>query len=178
MSNIRQLPGLSRFLLPSLFSDLQSAAIDGPVIIMNASKYGCDAHIVFADKDPVYIPLPVTKEDVRELSSRLRTLTRDAKRMGIKDMKKEFKIFFRKLWDKLVSHIVNVLQTTCHRNSRIWWCPTADFSLLPLHAAAPYKERQKSVSDIYASSYTTILTALIRAGRPSLLDSAHETRNA
>ena len=173
VSKIRELPGLSQFLLPSSFSNLQRAAKDGPIVIMNASKYSCDALIVFSDKDAVHIPLPVTKEGVRELSLRLRTLTRSAKRM---DMEKEFKIFLRELWDKLVSHIVNVLQTTCHRNSRIWWCPTAEFSLLPLHAAAPYRQGQKGVSDLYVSSYTTTLTALIRARRPSLPKSAHDKK--
>ena len=50
VSNIRQLPTHSRFLLPSLFSDLQCAANGGPVIIVNASKYSCDA---LFDRDPM-----------------------------------------------------------------------------------------------------------------------------
>ena len=133
VSEIHELPGLSRFLLSSLFSDLQRAAVDGPVIIMNASKYGCDALTVFADQDPVHIPLPITKEDVRELSLRFRTLTRVAKtRMDIADMEMQFKTFLRELWDRLVSYVVNILLTTgCHHNSRIWWCPIAESSLLP-----------------------------------------------
>ena len=32
-------PGLSRFLLPSLFPDFQRAASGGPLIIINASEY-------------------------------------------------------------------------------------------------------------------------------------------
>jgi len=43
ISRIRMLPDFSRFLLPPLFSDLQQAARDGPVIIVNASRYSCDA---------------------------------------------------------------------------------------------------------------------------------------
>ncbi|KAG6369248.1 hypothetical protein JVT61DRAFT_15554 [Boletus reticuloceps] len=43
VTNIRQLPGLSRFLLPSVFSDLQRAADGGPVIITNVRKYSFDA---------------------------------------------------------------------------------------------------------------------------------------
>ena len=34
---------------------------------------------------------------------------------------------------------------------------------LPLHAAGPYQSGQKSLPDIYTSSYTTTLSALIRA---------------
>ncbi|KAF8551333.1 hypothetical protein OG21DRAFT_1487080 [Imleria badia] len=58
VTNIRELPGLSRFLLPSLFPDLQRAAAaanGGPVIIVNASKYSCDALIIFLDRDRVHI---------------------------------------------------------------------------------------------------------------------------
>ena len=50
VTNIRKLPGLSRFLLPSLFPDLQRAASGGPVIVVNSSKYSCDALIVFLDR--------------------------------------------------------------------------------------------------------------------------------
>ena len=56
-TNIHNLPDLSCFLPPSLFRDLQRAAIGGPVIIVNASKYSCDALIVFLDLDLVHSPL-------------------------------------------------------------------------------------------------------------------------
>ena len=49
VTNIREVPGLSRFLLPSLFPDLQRAASGGHIIIVNASQYGCDALIIFLD---------------------------------------------------------------------------------------------------------------------------------
>ena len=67
VTNIRKLPRLSHFLLPFLFSDLQRAASVGPVIIVNASKYSCDALTVFLDQDPIHIPLQITQEDVRDL---------------------------------------------------------------------------------------------------------------
>ena len=109
--NICELPGLSRFLLPSLFSDLRRAASGGLVIIVNASKHSCDVLVVFADGDPVHIPLSVTKEDVRDLSSKLRTLTVHAKRS---DVTRDLALFLRELWDHVVSPIVDFLRTT-HR---------------------------------------------------------------
>ena len=48
---------------------------------MNASKYSCDALAVFVDRDPVHIPLPVTREDVQRLTSKLHDSTKLAKRM-------------------------------------------------------------------------------------------------
>ena len=168
-TNIRKLPGFSRFLLPLLFSDLQRAASGGPVIIVNASKHGCDALIVFLDRDPVHIPLQITRESVRDLSTELQTLTVRAKR---DDVTRELASFLRKLWDQVVSPIVDCLQTTHPSQSRIWWCPTAEFSALPLHAAGPFRKGQQNLPHLYISSYTPTLTALIRARRHDPSDPA------
>ena len=164
VSNIRELPGLSRFLLPPLFPDLQDAAKGGPVVVVNASKYSCDVLVVLAYKDPVHVPLSITRENVRELSSKLRALTALAKR---EDVTKDLGMFLRELWDRVVSHIAEVLLPQVARHSRIWWCPTAEFCLLPLHAAGPYKKGQQNLADMFISSYTPTLSALIRARRPS-----------
>ncbi|KAG1745617.1 hypothetical protein EDB19DRAFT_1691560 [Suillus lakei] len=43
-----------------LFSDLQKAAEDGPVIIVNTSQYCCDALIIHGAEDPVHVPLDIT----------------------------------------------------------------------------------------------------------------------
>jgi CHAT domain-containing protein/tetratricopeptide (TPR) repeat protein len=173
VTDIRKLPGLSRFLLPSLFSDLRRAASLGPVIIVNASNYGCDALIVFLDQDPVHIPLQITRENVRELSTELHTLTSRAKRA---DVTKELAFFLRKLWDQIVSPIVDCLQTTHPSQSRIWWCPTGEFSVLPLHAAGPYRKGQQNLPHIYISSYTPTLNALIRARRGDPSNSAPDQK--
>jgi hypothetical protein len=75
ISRIRMLPGLSRFLLPQLFSNLQKAAKDGPVIIVNASQYSYDALIIMSTQDPVHIPLNVTQAEFSELSSEFQSIT-------------------------------------------------------------------------------------------------------
>ncbi|KAG8218941.1 hypothetical protein J3R82DRAFT_4649 [Butyriboletus roseoflavus] len=174
VTRIRELPGLSHFLLPSPFSDLQQAACEGPVIIVNASKYGCDALVVLADRNPHHIPLSITKEGVRELSLKLGKLTVDAKSM---DVTRKLAIFMRELWDEVLSPIVNFLQMVLPFQSRIWWCPTAEFSSLPLHAAASYRKGQQSLADLYISSYTPTLTALIRARRHDLPHSASKGKH-
>ena len=173
VTDIRNLRGLSRFLLPSLFPDLQLAASGGPVIIVNASKYSCDALIVFLDRDPVHIPLQITQEGVRDLSTEFRTLTMQATRA---DVTKELAFFLRKLWDQIVSPIVCFLRTAHPSQSRIWWCPTAEFSVLPLHAAGPYRKGQQNLPHIYISSCTPTLTALVRARRHDPLNSAVEQK--
>ncbi|KAF8431596.1 CHAT domain-containing protein [Boletus edulis BED1] len=162
--NIRELPGLSRFLLPSLFSELQRAASGGPVIIVNASQYSCDALVVLLDQNPVHIPLQITLECVRDLSKEVNNLTVRATRA---DVTRELAAFLRKLWDLIVSPIVDVLLTMYPPQSRIWWCPTGEFSVLPLHAAGPYRHGEQNLSRLYISSYTPTLSALIRARRPT-----------
>ncbi|KAI9570958.1 CHAT domain-containing protein [Boletus coccyginus] len=173
VTKVRELPSLSCFLLPLLFPDLQLAASGGPVIIVNASEYSCDALVVLLDRDPVHIPLQITQEGVRDLSMELHILTVRAKRF---DVTRDLAAFLRKLWDQIVSPIVDFLQMTHPAQSCIWWCPTTEFSSLPLHAAGSYRKGQQNLSNIYISSYTPTLTALIRARQPDLSSSATQQK--
>ena len=78
------------------------------------------------------------------------------------DVARDLRLFLRILRDQIVSPIV-VHQTTHPSESRIRWCPIGEFSVLPLHAAGPYRNGQRNLPDLYVSSYTPTLTALIRA---------------
>ena len=173
VTSIRELPGLPRFLLPFLFSDLQCAASVEPVIIINASKYSRDALIVFLNRDPDHIPLRLAQEGARDLSTELHTLTVRATKV---DVTREL-AFLRKLWDQIVSlaPILDSIQMTELSHSRIWWCPTAEFSVLPLHAAGPYR-KERDLPVLYISSYIPTLTALIGARRRDPLSSATERK--
>jgi hypothetical protein len=82
-SPLEELPGLARFLLPSTLCELQHAAGVGPVVIVNASQYTCDAFVIFFNRYSVHIPLQITKSRVQDLSSELQSLTLDAKLMDI-----------------------------------------------------------------------------------------------
>ncbi|KAF8425376.1 hypothetical protein L210DRAFT_3653236 [Boletus edulis BED1] len=115
-----------------------------PVIIVNASRYGCDALAVLLDRDPIHIPLQVTYESVRDLSAELHASTERAKKV---DVTRELGSLLCNLWDQ--------------------WCPIAEFSVLPLHAAGPYRKGEQNLSDLYISSYTPTLSALILARRPA-----------
>ncbi|KAG1744133.1 TPR-like protein [Suillus paluster] len=153
VSRIRMLPDFSHFLLPPPFSGLQKAADEGPVIVVNASQYSCDALIIFGFRDPVHIPLDITQTEVSELSSEFQSL---AEEFGSSDHQQELASILRELW-KLY------LESKVEYGSRIWWCPTAEFTLLPLHAAGPYEKKKDNLPHIYISSYTPTLAALIRA---------------
>jgi CHAT domain-containing protein len=66
--------------------------------------------------------------------------------------------------------IVNVLENVLKlkRHSRIWLCPTAAFTSIPLHAANPFiikadRSKEPCLEDLYVCSYTPTLSALVRS---------------
>ena len=57
LAEVRKLPGFQDFLRPNRLSTLQSAAVDAPVVILNASKSSVDA-LIMTSSDVKHIPLP------------------------------------------------------------------------------------------------------------------------
>ncbi|KAJ8595704.1 hypothetical protein M405DRAFT_878058 [Rhizopogon salebrosus TDB-379] len=119
ISRIRMLPDFSRFLLPPLFSDLRYAAEDGPVIIVNSSRYSCDAMIILSVADPVHVPLHVVQADILELSKKFRSLTEDAG--SSHNQLYEIVGFLRTLWERVVDPIAEALKHLAQPGSRIWF---------------------------------------------------------
>ncbi|KAG1732626.1 CHAT domain-containing protein [Suillus paluster] len=158
---IRELEGFSHFLLPPLFSELQDAACDGPIIVLLASKASCDAIIILHTQPPVSVRLAINLEHLVRLSKALsQTVDKEA---GPRGTQPGLIKVLRELWDDIVRPVVENLDRFARRGSRIWWCPTTFFNFLPLHAAGEYKRGGKSLSQLYVSSYTPSLTAMIRA---------------
>ena len=159
-SRIRTVPGFSRFLLPPEFPGLQTTARDGPVIIMNASRYSCDAVVILHDSDPTHVKLHTSKTHLSALATRFRPVVDKPELVTTK----EIGTMLRELWECAVEPVVQVLQQPgTALNSRIWWCPTSDFTFLPLHAAGPYRKGQSNILYLYISSYTPTLGMLLRA---------------
>ncbi|KAG1847938.1 CHAT domain-containing protein [Suillus tomentosus] len=172
VSRVRLLPDFSRFLLPPLFSDLQKAAEDGPVIIVNAGQRSCDALIIHSAGDPVHVPLDIKQAELSEFSSEFQSL---AQQFGSSDYQLTLVGILRKLWNAVVDPVVQALKKSEVRpGSRIWWCPTAEFTLLPLHAAGSYEKGRDNLSDIYISSYTPTLATLVRARQQVSLDASSQ----
>ncbi|KAG2159005.1 CHAT domain-containing protein [Suillus bovinus] len=158
VEEIRKIEGFSRFLLPPLFSDLQDAARDGPIIMLIASKSSCDAIIIPHKQPPTSIQLPT---DIQKLIKLVNTFQEAVdKETG---HQQALTGALNELWNNVVGPVVENLGGLVRLGSRIWWCPTSLFSFLPLHAAGEYRERGKFLSQLYISSYTPSLTALIKA---------------
>ncbi|KAG1727975.1 CHAT domain-containing protein [Suillus lakei] len=153
VEEIRKIEGFSRFLLPPLFSDLQAAAHDGPIIVLLASESSCNAIIIPHLQPPTSIQLPTTLEKLQALVDKLQGASEAALKKTLME-----------LWDNVVGPVVENLGRFAQRGSRIWWCPTSVFNSLPLHTAGEYnREHGQFLSWLYISSYTPSLTALIKA---------------
>ncbi|KAG1852529.1 CHAT domain-containing protein [Suillus subluteus] len=171
VAEIRNLRAFSRFLLPPLYADLQAAARHGPVIILIASQYSCSAIIVPTSGDPHHVPLPsVSLTELNNLKDHFARAIRHASIMGPKVPRNDLIVLLRTVWDAIMLPIVNVLENVLelkHR-SRIWLCPTAAFTSIPLHAAHPFQtkadgSKEPCLEDLYICSYTPTLSALIRS---------------
>ncbi|KAG1831276.1 CHAT domain-containing protein [Suillus variegatus] len=161
VEEIQKIEGFSRFLLPPLFSYLQDAARDGPVIVLIASRSSCDAIIIPHDQPPTSIQLSTNLQKLDELVLAFQeAVDKDADLNGKQRALMEA---LRELWKVVVCPVVETLNEFVPLRSRIWWCPTSVFNFLPLHAAGEYRARGKSLSQQYTSSYTPSLTALIKA---------------
>ncbi|KAG1846738.1 CHAT domain-containing protein [Suillus subluteus] len=171
VAEIRDLQGFSWFLLPPSYDDLQVAAHQGPVIILIASQYSCSTIIISTSGDPHHIPLPsVSLIELNNLKDRFTRAIRHASIMGPKVLRNDLIVLLRTVWDAIMLPIVNVLENVLklkHR-SRIWLCPTAAFTSIPLHAAHPFQtkadgSKEPCLEDLYICSYTPTLSALVRS---------------
>ena len=162
VEQVRKIEGFSNFLRAVPFATLQAAAAEGPVILINISNYRSDAIILHMNRPPSLVPLP----DVRPVH-----LIHLAEQLALArgtgagtDRSIDIAPILRALWKDIVSPVVDRLaEMGVPEKSRIWWCPTSTLCGLPIHAAGPYRPTQKNLPDIYISSYTTTLCALIKA---------------
>jgi CHAT domain-containing protein len=171
VAEIRDVRAFSRFLLPPAYEDLQTAARHGPVIILIASQYSCSAIVVPTSGKPHHVPLPsITLADLMILKDRFTRAIRHASRMITAETRTDLIVLLRIVWDEIMSPIVNVLENVLKlkRRSRIWLCPTAAFTSIPLHAANPFltkadRSKEPCLEDLYVCSYTPTLSALVRS---------------
>ena len=165
VSKIRGFPGLENFLLPLPFDTLRSAALRGPVIIINHCKWRSDIIIVLRDSPPSLITTSHTffgranglKDKLLEIRQRCGPDSRQYVHALISVL--------RDLYELIGVPVIKRLDDLgIPEQSRVWWCPTSVFGHLPLHAMGPIPssgKRKRYFSDMYISSYTPTLSALI-----------------
>ncbi|KZP26318.1 hypothetical protein FIBSPDRAFT_1040863 [Athelia psychrophila] len=169
IQQIRRLPGHEHFLKAVPFSDLQNAAAEGPVIIVNVAELRSDAIILHQGEPPIILPMhPQNGQSVYltflDLSKQL---FEGRGKDGFSRLLE--KTILKKLDELLVTPVLEKLESLhMPKKSRIWWCPTSALCALPIHAAGKLPNK-------YISSYTPTLSALISARKVPAVPNASES---
>ncbi|KAF8573965.1 hypothetical protein K439DRAFT_1665620 [Ramaria rubella] len=159
VDEIRCEPAFKDFLQAVPFTTLRTAATEGPVIIVNISYYGSHAIILYHDV-PVLVPLSeATPDTLHKLASDLYAA------LACSNIhRSNIILVLQDLWRCVVHPVTDQLQELgVAEKARIWWCPMSILCTLPIHAAGSYLPGEKNLPDMYISSYTPTLSALIQA---------------
>ncbi|KAH9965644.1 CHAT domain-containing protein [Russula compacta] len=170
ISQIRAQPGFDTFLIPPSFNTLRSAASRGPVIIINHSKWRSDIIILLYNSPPSLIPM---SNDFYDRAEGLKEKLLATRKKGLESREYEdaLRYVLETLHDLVGRPLIQRLhQLNIPEQSRVWWCPTSVICSLPLHAMGPIRSDGRTklyFSDMYITSYTPTLSALIESHKPS-----------
>jgi len=171
VEEIRLLPGFQNFLRTASYEELQLAAIDGPVIIVNISQWRCDVLVVTSQGPVRVLPLPgVTKSGLEKMSNDLHLTLPTAKDESSARVADGLLV---QVLDCLWSTIGSTVWASLRKPSasdvtggRVWLIPTGALAMLPLHAATSAHDPTLGFPSLLCVSYTSTLSALIRAHSP------------
>ncbi|KAI0252023.1 hypothetical protein BJV78DRAFT_1311041, partial [Lactifluus subvellereus] len=98
--------------------------------------------------------------------------TRKTHRLESTQYRRALRSVLEELYELVGQPVIDRLrELNIPEQSRVWWCPTSVFCSLPLHPMGPIPSNdkvKKYFSDICISSYTPILSALIKSRDPSI----------
>jgi hypothetical protein len=169
LAEIRHLPGYADFFRAPSADRLRRAAADGPVIVLNVSRYRSDA-LVVTTSDVSVVPLPdVSQEHVTEqflaLRSALHTGMASVDAVKQASASDDLRDVLHWLWHTVARPVLHALDLTTPDGAappRLWWCPTGLLAFLPLHAASD-RDGAGFLPDLAICSYTPTLRALEQA---------------
>jgi len=162
--------GLSAELDPPSAAALRHAA-EGPVVVLNVSRYRCDALLV-TSSEVLPVPLGVTAEEVARQTVAFVDAVDSADDSSDDVVAGVLDWLFERITEPVLQRLGLARAADPNVAPRLWWCPTGLLTFLPLHAAAPRMahEGRPAVLDRVASSYAPTLRALLHAQR------RHESR--
>lgn len=157
LQEIRSKSGFQSFLLPPNAEELRAAAASGPVVVINATSYRCDAFLV-RQKSPITV-LQLPKLHIKDIEHNITSLETG----NLYDSQQALEW----LWDAAASPILDALGYTQPPTGdnwpRVWWIPTGKLRQLPFHAAGQFRDSNNtcSVLDRVMSSYSPSLKSLV-----------------
>lgn len=153
IKEIRAHPGFERFLMIPSEDELKAAAAKGPIVIINVSRYRCDALIIHENG-------LVTRALPQLLDSEIQ-----ARATGLAHLESLDLNLLEWLWDTITGPILDSLGFTDALQSewpRVWWIPTGLLTKFPIHAAGYHYRDSDSVLDRVTSSYISSVRALLQ----------------
>jgi tetratricopeptide (TPR) repeat protein len=199
VAEVRALPGHASFLRAPQFAELTSDIGDRTVLIINVSRYRCDA-LAVSSSGVRLIPLPgLTLGAATEQADRYLTALSqlgwsateaDADRTAVGPARQQPRTdepitdVLAWLGDKVTFPVLDALGYVSRPAAdprlwpRVWWCPTGPLTTLPLHAAGVHQpgHRVPAVLDRVVSSYLPTLRALYRADVPARAEAVSHGR--
>jgi tetratricopeptide (TPR) repeat protein len=185
LTEIRQLPGLERFLMPPSASEIADVSTEGPVVLLNESQYRCDA-VLLAPEGVRILPLPgvspdATAEKLRIFNEAIEIGSDEYASSNQRDRAEtSVSQTLAWIWEAIGEPVLDALGLRKLPSPnlpppRLWWMPTGSLSFLPLHAAGRYPRpgdtgaitAGNTMFDYVSCSYTPTLRALIQARRTS-----------
>lgn len=155
LGEIRTLPGFAEFLLPPTLTRVHEWAGPGPVVLVNVSRYRCDA-LVLGGGTVTAIPLPgltwdATVRNADRFADALDASTEPGREREGGQVIAEILTW---LDDTVTAPVLDGLADDA---TRVWWSPGGPLASLPLHAAG---RPGRAVLDRVISSYTPTVRAL------------------
>jgi hypothetical protein len=172
LEQARALPGFADFLAPPDHTELLAVAADGPVVLINVSRYRSDALIVRPTGVTV-VELPgLDPDSVADRAASLGAALAASTRPGTGEAEAQVVVteVLAWLWDAVAGPVLRRLGHLAPPSGawpRVWWSPVGRLASLPIHAAGR-RPGTATVLDRVISSYTPTLRALrhAREGRP------------
>ncbi|MEU9869655.1 CHAT domain-containing protein [Actinomadura sp. NPDC048021] len=176
VAEIRELPGLDRFLRPPAVRDLAPAR--GHVVIVNVSDFGSHALVLDAGAGVAAVPLPALTPDA--VTAEVGAFLAAVEEIGAGSARAwaagqhRMSRTLEWLWDAVAGPVLDHLGIGGPPQDgapwpRLWWCLSGLLSFLPVHAAGYHGtaagETPATVVDRVVCSTTPTLRALTHARR-------------
>ncbi len=177
VAQVRTLAGFESFLIPAPAGTILATLPVSPVVILNVSRWRCDAIVVRDGAVIVVVPLECTHREVAamadayigafvEFEQRKPHIPTRLKLEQVVETTLDW------LWTTVAAPVLHELGYDTEPAAglalpQVWWCPTGPLTVLPVHAAGTTGDSAVSALDRVVSSYTPTLRALHRA-RPAV----------
>lgn len=186
VARVRQLKGFEDFLRPQPISKLRAAAVDGPIVLINISRFRTDAVIVPPVGDMILVPISAehpsspTLQDFSDLQAELDSANwRLGQPLENSHYTSKAEHLQHVSWSLFGKPIIKRLMEIGLVNpnpgnpptQRVWWCLTGATNFFPIHASHPSPsvtgEQSLGMLDLVVSSYTPTLSVLLRSQKRS-----------